>query len=85
MFGRYRRRLFLEMRKDIREANSLDVIDNNGKLWRKSRESKLSKGEKNAILRKGVSVKGNCLENSTYPGNRLKRAPGRGAERMEVF
>lgn len=89
MFGRYRRRLFLEMRKDIRQANSLDVININGKLRRKSRESKLSKGEKNAkeaaILRKGISVKGNCLENSTYPGNRLKRSPGRGAERMEVF
>lgn len=77
------------MRKDIREANILDVIDSSGKLRRKSRESKLSKVEKNskepAILRKGISVKGNCLENSTYPGNRLKRSPGRGAESMEVF
>lgn len=79
------------MKKDIREANILDVIDINGKLWGKSSESKLSKAERKtkepAVLRKEISIKGNCLEkwNSTYPGNRLKRSPGRGAERMEVF
>lgn len=79
------------MKKDIREANILDVIDINGKLWGKVSESKLSKAESKAkepaILRKRVSVKGNRLEkwNSTYLGNRLKRSPGRGAERMEVF
>lgn len=65
------------------------MIDINGKLQGKSSESKLSKAERKAkepaILRKGI--KGNCLEkwNSTYPGNRLKRSPGRGAESMEVF
>lgn len=79
------------MKKDIREENNLDVIDINGKLWRKSSESKHSKAKRkakeHAILRKGLSIKGNHLEkwNSTYPGNRLKRSPGRGVERMEVF
>lgn len=69
------------------------MIDINGKLWRKSSESKLSKAERkaeefcyfkeNAISRKGLSVKGNHLEkwNSTYPENRLKRSPRRGAEK----
>lgn len=79
------------MKKDIRETNILDVIDISGKLWGKSSESKLSKAEKKgkepAILRKGISIKGNCLEkwNSTYQGSMLKRSPGRGAEMMEVL
>lgn len=70
-FGRYSRRLFIKMKKDIRETNILDVIDISGKLWGKSSESKLSKAEKKgkepAILRKGMSIKAIALKSGIQP------------------
>lgn len=71
------------MKEATRGALILQLIDINGKQLGTLGGSKLSEAEKKAkepaILRKGISEKGNCLEkwNSTYPGNRLKGSPGR--------